>query len=126
MKYAVIKIGGKQIKVKEGQTFEIERQKALKFDVLGYSNGNETFIGSPILADITVKASVTGLKLSKKVRVGRFKAKSRYDKVNGHRQPLSVVKIDKITKAGEKPDEPTTKATKPKKTAVKKVSSKKS
>lgn len=102
MKYAIAEIGGKQLKITEGQTFRIEHQDKLNFEVLAYSDGKETLIGTPILSNITIKASILGEERGRKVRVARFKAKSRYEKVNGHRQPLSIVKVDTILKKAEK------------------------
>jgi large subunit ribosomal protein L21 len=101
MKYAIAKIGGKQLKITEGLTFRIEHQDKLNFDVLAYSDGKETLIGTPILSNIIIKASILGQERGRKVRVARFKAKSRYDKVNGHRQPLSIVKVDTISLKAE-------------------------
>jgi large subunit ribosomal protein L21 len=96
-KYAVIKLGSKQFLVREGDVIELERQeKPLKVEVLLYSDGQKTVIGEPEIKDISVKAEVAEEKLGKKVRVARFKKKSRYERVRGHRQPMSVVKIEKI------------------------------
>jgi large subunit ribosomal protein L21 len=105
MRYAVIRLGGKQVKISEGQTFEIERQGELNLDVLAYSNGKETFFGAPLLKDVTVKAVKVEDIMGDKVRVVRFKAKSRYKKQKGHRQPLSVFKIEEILKEGEEKQE---------------------
>lgn len=101
MKYAIAKIGGKQLKISEGDTFKIEHQDEIKFDVLAYSDGKEMIFGTPILESITISATRVGEEKSKKVRVGRFKSKSRYRKTKGHRQMMSVVKIGGITKDGE-------------------------
>ena len=98
MKYAIIELGGKQFKIQEGDTFKLERQKALSFGVLMYSDGKETLIGQPTLANIDIKAEIIGVERAKKIRVARFKSKSRYRKVRGHKQPLSVVKVEKISK----------------------------
>lgn len=96
-KYAVIKLGSKQFLVQEGDVIELERQeKPLKIEILFYSDGQKTVIGEPEIKDISVKAEVVEEKLGKKVRVARFKKKSRYERVRGHRQPMSVVKIEKI------------------------------
>lgn len=96
-KYAVIKLGSKQFLVQEGDVIELERQeKPLKVDVLFYTDGQKTVIGEPDIKDISVKAEVVEEKLGKKVRVARFKKKSRYERVRGHRQPMSIVKIEKI------------------------------
>ena len=96
-KYAVIKLASKQYLVHEGDVIELERQeKPLKIEVLFYSDGQKTVIGEPEIKDISVKAEVVEEKLGKKVRVARFKKKSRYERVRGHRQPMSIVKIEKI------------------------------
>lgn len=96
-KYAVIKLASKQYLVHEGDVIELERQeKPLKVGVLFYCDGEKNFIGEPDLSDITVKAVVVEEKLGKKVRVARFKKKSRYERVRGHRQPISIIKIEKI------------------------------
>lgn len=133
MKYAIVQLGGKQFKIQEGSTFEIERQTALKFDVLFYADGKDTKIGTPYLTDVEIAAEVLDEIRGAKIRVARFKSKSRYRKVKGHRQPLSVVKINGVSVKGsaavkpvrksvEKPKAKvgTTKKVTAKKTAVKK------
>lgn len=96
-KYAVIKLASKQYLVREGDVVELERQeKPLKIEVLFYCDGDENTIGEPEVSGVSVKASVIEEKLGKKVRVARFKKKSRYERVRGHRQPISIVKIEKI------------------------------
>jgi large subunit ribosomal protein L21 len=102
MKYAVIQLGGKQIKVSEGDTFEIERQDKINIDVLMFSDENGVLIGAPILEDVKVKASIVEDVMGDKVIVARFKSKSRYRKKKGHRQPLSVIKIEEITQGTKK------------------------
>jgi large subunit ribosomal protein L21 len=107
-KYVVIKLGSKQYLVQEGDVIKLERQKQpLKIDVLLYSEGGKVEIGEPELNVVTVKATVTEEKLDKKIRVGRFKKKSGYEKVKGHRQPISIVKIGKITHGIVKPEDAT-------------------
>ncbi len=96
-KYAVIKLASKQYLVHEGDVIELERQeKPLKIEVLFYSDGDKNKIGEPELKDFSVKAIIVEEKLGKKVRVARFKKKSRYERVRGHRQPISIIKIEKI------------------------------
>lgn len=102
MKYAIIALGGKQLKVKEGLTFKIERQNDLNIDVLMYSDGKELLVGEPTLDQIEVKATVTSEDRAKKVVVARFKSKSRYRKRSGHRQPMSTISIDSIQLKGAK------------------------
>ncbi|MBN1162361.1 50S ribosomal protein L21 [Patescibacteria group bacterium] len=98
MKYAVIRLGGKQFIVKEKDKIELERQQSpLNVDVLLYSEDENVLIGEPVLDKVLVEAEVVEEKKGDKVRVVRFKSKSRYRKVKGHRQPLSVVEIKKIS-----------------------------
>ena len=79
-KYAVIKLGSKQYLIHEGDVIELERQeKPLKIDILLYSDGSKAVIGDPEVKGVSVKASVLEEKLGKKVRVARFKKKSRYN-----------------------------------------------
>lgn len=111
-KYAVIKLGGKQLKVSEGDIFEIERQKKLNIDVLMYSDGQSIKIGTPVLKNISVTADILEDKLDKKVIVARYKSKSRYRKRKGHRQPISVVKIGKISEGAKKTAAKTVKTSK--------------
>jgi len=121
-KYAVIKLGSKQYLVHEGDEIELERQKSpLKIDVLLYADESDVLIGNPYLSVVSVKTSVLEEKLGKKVRVARFKKKSRYDKVKGHRQPISVVKIDKISNSEEKEEDKEKTMRKDVKTSAKKV-----
>ena len=112
MKYAIVALGGKQIKIKEGQTFSIERQEKLNMEVLAYSAGKEFLVGSPTLADIIVKASIVGEERAPKITVARYKSKSRYRRKKGHRQPMSVVTIESILKKGEKAEKKETKSAK--------------
>jgi large subunit ribosomal protein L21 len=109
MKYAVIKTGGKQYRVAEGDEIEIEKidtpeGKTLTFDeVLLLVDDKKTKIGQPKVARAKVKAKVLShlakvlshLK-GKKIRVATYKAKSRYRRVKGHRQQLTRVKISSI------------------------------
>ncbi len=98
MKYAIVKLGGKQFKITEGLKFDLEKQSDLSFEVLYYTDGKEILVGEPVLNDIKVKAKIVEDKKDKKIRIGRFKSKSRYRKIKGHRQPISVVEIESITK----------------------------
>ena len=106
MKYAVIKTGGKQYKVAEGDLIEVER--------LAQENGNYTFdevllyvadgvlkVGNPVVTGIKVEAVIEGPIRGEKIRVAKFKAKARHRRVMGHRQALSRVKIASIS-SGEK------------------------
>ncbi len=102
MKYAVIKTGGKQYKVSEGEELFIEKiagknGDSVVFDqVLLLVNEKKADIGRPLVEKAKVKAKILAQTRGKKIRVAKFKAKSRYRRVKGHRQALTQVKIEKI------------------------------
>jgi len=117
MKYAVIQTGGKQYKVSEGNTVDIEKLNTDSenhiFDkVLLYAADGVVKVGQPHLADVTVTAKVLEQVKGKKIRVAKFKAKARYRKVTGHRQQLTRVQIEKIATKEKKEDKPEVKAKK--------------
>ena len=104
MKYAIIRSGGKQYKVTEGDSIEVAKLDAkvgedvVFSDVLLYVSGNpqEAKIGKPVINGIVVKGKVLATKKGEKIRVAKFLAKSRYRRVHGHRDFLTVVKIEHI------------------------------
>jgi large subunit ribosomal protein L21 len=93
--YAVILLGAKQYLVKVGdkvvaEKIDIKEGETLKVKevLLGY-DGEKTLIGAPYLDKVTVDLLMEGDKKGEKIRVAKFKAKSRYRKVTGHRQTES-------------------------------------
>ena len=131
MRYAVVRTGGKQYKIAEGDVIEVEKLNAEKdfiFDkVLLYIADGVVEIGTPLVEGITVKASVIAQIKGEKIRVSKYKAKVRYRRVTGHRQQLTQVKIESITGKGEEKKTPskevkeTAPAPKVKKAVVKKA-----
>lgn len=105
MKYAIIQTGGKQYKVSEGDVLEVEHlpnkkdQKVTFSEVLLYTNDGAIKLGNPFINGVTVEGVVLDHVKGDKIRVAKFKAKSRYRRVTGHRQSLSKVKIDLISEA---------------------------
>jgi len=104
-KLAVIKTGGKQYLVQEGQTIKIEKildesvkdtGKITFEEVLMISEGDKVSVGTPFLEKSKVQAELIAEGRNKKISVIRFKSKSRYFKNKGHRQPFYSVKITKI------------------------------
>ncbi len=100
--FAVIKTGGKQYIVTEGQELttekiEIEVGQPVEFDVLLLTDeeGEKTEVGKPFLAT-KAKATVIEHGMGKKVSIIKYKAKSRYRRHTGHRQPFTKVKIESI------------------------------
>lgn len=102
MVFAVIKTGGKQYKVSEGDVLMVEKLAGAKDEVsfeevLLVSNGDKTKIGQPTVSGAKVTAKVLGEGKGEKKMVFKFKAKTRQRKKKGHRQPFTKVQITKIT-----------------------------
>ena len=111
MNYAIVKIGGSQYKVAEGDELDVEKligEKGTKvvFDqVLLWVSDKKIKIGQPLVKGVKVKAEILDQFKGKKIRVAIFKAKSRYRRVSGHRKLLTKIKIVKIgkTQSAKKP-----------------------
>ncbi|MFA5135140.1 MAG: 50S ribosomal protein L21 [Patescibacteria group bacterium] len=103
MKFAIIADGGKQYRVKEGGSLALEKidkkegSKVAFKDVLLYSDGKQTVIGTPRCAGAAVTGSIVGQGRDKKVTVIKYKRKTRYKRTIGHRQMRTRVKIDTIS-----------------------------
>ena len=100
--FAVIKTGGKQYVVEEGQELRVEKLEkndgdTVEFDALLVSDdeGKETKVGTPTTG-VTVKATVVETRKDRKVSVIKYKPKTRYRRNVGHRQILTKIKIEKI------------------------------
>ena len=94
--YAIIATGGKQYKVSEGDVIKVEKLgveagSAYTFDQVLVVGGEETKVGDPVVAGATVEDGK-----DKKVIVYKYKRKTGYHKKQGHRQPYTKVKIEKI------------------------------
>ncbi len=104
MKLAVIKTGGKQYKIIEGQELKIEKidkevGKKIHFkEVLLISDDKEENIkiGNPFIKDAEVEGEVLAQGKNKKMEVVKYKAKTRYKRTLGHRQYFTKIKINKI------------------------------
>ena len=104
MTFAVIQTGGKQYKVAVGDEIAVEKIKgeykvgdSITIEsVVLTDDGATTTLGAPYVAGSTVKATITESGKLDKVMVVRYRAKSRYHKRNGHRQPYMSLKIEAI------------------------------
>jgi large subunit ribosomal protein L21 len=100
--YAVIETGGKQYRVQAGDRLEVEKLDeevgaAVELDkVLAVSNGEELTIGTPMLADSKVTSTVLDQIRGKKVINFKKKRRKGYKRKVGHRQSLTVLKIESI------------------------------
>jgi large subunit ribosomal protein L21 len=102
--YAVIKTGGKQYRVREGQTLRIESLNAeagdtVEFDeVLMIGEGSDIKIGSPFVEGAKIAATVESNGRGKKVTIIKFRRRKNRSKTKqGHRQNYTEVKIGKIS-----------------------------
>jgi len=102
--FAVIQTGGKQYKVSKGDTVKIEKLSGdfkegdkITFDkVLLTDDGKSTKIGTPVIEGAKVEGKLIEAGRDRKISVIHFRAKSRYHKKIGHRQPFMKVEITKI------------------------------
>ena len=97
--YAVIKTGGKQYRVQQGDVIFVEKinsqaDEAVTFEeVLLVNDGEQTKVGAPIVAGAKVEGKVLAQVKAKKVVVYKYKAKKNERKKQGHRQPYTKVEI---------------------------------
>ena len=100
--YAVIKTGGKQFKVSEGDTLKVEKiateiGKTFSVNtVLTLVDGENVKIGTPIVAGAIVNATVVSHGRGDKVKIFKMHRTKHYRKSQGHRQSYTEIKIDKI------------------------------
>lgn len=99
--YAIIATGGKQYKVQEGDVIKVEKLgvaagEKVTFDQVLVVSDKDVKVGTPNVDGASVEATVVTEGKAKKVIVYRYKRKSGYHKKNGHRQPFTQVKIEKI------------------------------
>lgn len=100
--YAVIKTGGKQYRVSEGQTLRVETLPAevgdsVDLDVLMVGEGETVKIGTPLVEGGKVTATVKAHGRGKKVKIVKFKRRKHHMKQAGHRQNYTELEITGIT-----------------------------
>ncbi len=104
--YAIIETGGKQYKVSSGNTVKVdlissEPGAILDIEkVLAIVDGSKTVVGTPYVKGAEVKAEVLGAGKARKVLVYRKRARRVYEKLNGHRQSFTTLKIKEVTFGG--------------------------
>ncbi len=100
--YAVIRTGGKQYRVSEGDVLRVERLPAdvgetvELDDVLMVGEGSEAAVGAPRVEGSRVEAEVLEQERRRKVHVTKFKRRKSYHRQHGHRQPYTQIKITGI------------------------------
>ncbi|MFH1790040.1 MAG: 50S ribosomal protein L21 [bacterium] len=98
---AIIETGGKQYLIKSNELLKIEKLGANKGDKIVFDkvlltakdDGSDVKLGAPYLEGISIDATCEKQGRSRKIRVGKFKRKTRYSRVHGHRQHFTQVKI---------------------------------
>ena len=101
--YAVIKSGGKQHKVSEGEEILLEKLsldegEVIEFsEVLAVNKDGNLNLGKPLLEGAVVKAKIINHLKTKKITVIKMKRRKDYRKKQGHRQNLTKVKIESIS-----------------------------
>ncbi len=100
--YAVFTTGGKQYKVREGETLRVEKipgdvGSAVSFEkVLMFSDGENVSIGQPVLENAAVTGHIVEQGKARKVIVFKYKRRKRFRRKQGHRQQFTAIKIDSI------------------------------
>mgnify|MGYP001221096534 FL=1 len=100
--YAILKTGGKQYKVTEGDVIYVEKLCAedgstITFDeVLAVGEGDSLTVGAPFVAGATVSGTVEKTGKAKKINIFKMKPKKSYRRRQGHRQPYTKVTIGAI------------------------------
>ena len=106
MDYAIIKTGGKQYRVKQGDVLDVEKLaldvgSIAEFDeVLAVSENGQVNFGSPTLSGAKVTAEVQSHYKERKVIVFKYKSKTRYRRKQGHRQNYTRLLIQGIQSGG--------------------------
>jgi large subunit ribosomal protein L21 len=100
---AVVKTGGKQYIVKEGETLDIEKIEGeeggkVSFDqiFLVADDKENVKVGTPVVQGAKVDAEIVSQFKAKKIMIVKFKKKTGYRRRNGHRQQLTKIKVTKI------------------------------
>jgi large subunit ribosomal protein L21 len=99
--YAIVKAGGKQYRVEEGDSLLVDRMRedegaTVNLDALMLADGDKTVIDPADAGKIKVEAVVVGHERGKKVHVLKFKPKRGYKRRSGHRSDLTRLEIREI------------------------------
>ena len=113
--YAIIKTGGKQVKVEVGQAIYVEKLNVeagqeVTFEEVVLVGGEKTVVGTPLVGGATVVGTVEKQGKEKKVVIYKYNAKKHYHKKQGHRQPYTKLVINTINKTAKKAAEETAEA----------------
>tara|TARA_Y100001970_G_C14178455_1_gene828411 strand:+ start:771 stop:1229 length:459 start_codon:yes stop_codon:yes gene_type:complete len=110
--FAVFKTGGKQYSVKAGQILKVEKLIGNKGDsisfkeVLAVSDNSNKSIGTPLVEGAVIEAKIIDQIRDKKIIVFKKRKRQNYRSTQGHRQYLTLLKIESISLGGEKSSKP--------------------
>ena len=101
--YAIIKTGGKQYKVQEGQVLSVERlpnevNSEITFEPLLIGDEGGSLVGTPVVKGAAVVATVVEHGKGDKLNIAVYKKMVGHHRAQGHRQPYTKIKIKSITK----------------------------
>ena len=99
--YAVIEAGSRQFKVTEGQTLVIDRVPGntgdqFTFDRVLLVGGAKTLVGAPTVSGALVEATIKSHGKGEKLIIFKYRRRKNYKRRTGHRQPITVLEINKI------------------------------
>ena len=105
---AIFKTGGKQYSAKAGQILKVEKLEGSKgdkvsiTDVLAISDQNTNSLGEPLLKDASIEAKIVDQIRDKKIIVFKKRKRQNYRLTQGHRQYLTILRIESISYGGKK------------------------
>ena len=102
MKYAIVQSGAHQLRAEEGNLIEVYRLDAevgakVDLPIVLMADGNDVKVGNPLVEGAKVRTTVVEHARGPKIRVFKYKAKKRYRKRQGHRQELTLLRVDQIS-----------------------------
>lgn len=104
--FAIVEIGGKQYLVKENDSIKVEKIKGdigsevVIDNVLFVKNDGDVLVGTPYVKNAKVHCKITNQLREKKIKVFFYHAKTTHKRMLGHRQPKTMLKVEKIEVGG--------------------------
>ena len=100
--YAVIKTGGKQYRVSQGETLRVEKLPGdvgakVEFNEILLVGGEKVVVGKPTVAGAKVVASIVAQDRAEKIIVFKMRRRKNYRRKNGHRQPYTELRIESVS-----------------------------
>ena len=101
---AIVRADGRQLRLIEGQEFEVghlsgEPGDTVSFDVLMLLDGADVTVGTPVISGASLTARIEQHGKAPKIRFMKYKNKVRYRRTFGHRQPVTRLVVESIKKA---------------------------